>query len=519
MNALEKIAITCGREIKNEHENILQILLTMFSAFTNHPQNSRILAPSGEGKTYLVTKLAELFPQENVHIIAKATPQSFKYTLSSKRVVENGAGSWQEYDIAINPLLESLEEAKTKDEKQEIESQIKQLQDSACDLVDFTNKLIILVDSQSFDLFESLKTTLSHDQEFMKSFSVNKTKSGTIKGQKFLIKGFPAVIYCSAKDEQQRDETNEINTRFHTLTLNLSGEKYRQMLELEGLRASLPNAMYQEEVISDDEIESLREEILEIIEEIKTNSEILNPYGIGLSKLFSNDAGFRTRQLKILNSNIQMYTLVSASNRPKIVYEGQTTPVSTWNDVLNSVRLTKSPQEIQSYKIKQFNDFIRPFILESGKSKEINGQSITCLTANGIAELFCINGKPTDRKRLQETILQPLAQHGYLEKFVDPYNMTRHVYAVASQYAEETAPTESTLVDISTLDKSCVESFIEQQIKRRFDSGKLHILDKNGNEINPEQLVYILNEIDTDTDENTNKFDNVDSSTNVEGDM
>ena len=272
VNLLEEIINTCSKEIKEEKDNIKQILLTIFSAWTNNPQNTRILAPSGEGKTYLVTKIANLFPKENVIILAKATPQSFKYALSTK-VIENGIDVYQEYAEALKPLEKSHKNAKSKEEKEEIKQQIRELRDSQCDLVDFSNKVIILVDSQSFELFESLKSTLSHDQQEIKSFSVNKTSSGTIKGQKFIIRGFPALIYCSAKDEQQKDTTDEINTRFNTISLNVTPKKYRKMLELEAMHSSLPDSIYQEEIISQEEIEELKERIAQVIKSVEEYGE------------------------------------------------------------------------------------------------------------------------------------------------------------------------------------------------------------------------------------------------------
>ena len=75
MTLLDDIIKTCGKEIKEEDANIKQIILTFLSAFTCNPQNTRILAPSREGKTYLVTQLAKLFPEEHVITLAKATPQ------------------------------------------------------------------------------------------------------------------------------------------------------------------------------------------------------------------------------------------------------------------------------------------------------------------------------------------------------------------------------------------------------------------------------------------------------------
>ena len=515
MDIIEDIVKICGKEIKEEDTNIKQIILTFLSAFTGNPQNTRILAPSGEGKTYLVTQLSKLFPEEYVITLAKATPQSLKYNLNSKRIVENGPGNWQDYDIAIKPLEEQLAKTKNKEEQKIIAEQIRELQNTACDLVDFTNKIIILVDSQSFELFESLKTTMSHDQQNLKSFSVNKSKSGTMQGQKFINHGFPAIVYCSAKDEQRRDETNEINTRFNTISLNASSKKYRKMLQLEGIRSSLPNSIYQEEILSDEEIEHLKERIHELIKEIKENNEIINPYGIGLADLFKDDAGFRTRQLKILNNNIRVHTLVNSKNRPKIIYEDKKIPIVTRLDIDEACNLTKESREIQSYKIKVFNDVIRPAILQNGIEKNLVNGTVKGLTASEIVEILAKKDSTTDRQRLQETILRPLVDHGFLEKFQDPANRTRDIYTVSVRYVNEEASVESTLIDISILNESCVESFVNNYIKQRFDKGQLTIEDQNGNSISVEDLLIILHTIDVKHTQNRHELDNNETSKNI----
>lgn len=517
LDILEDIIDKCSKEIKGEKENIRQVLLTLFSAFTENPQNLRILAPSGEGKTYLVTKLTELFPQENVIILSHATPQSFRYAMKSRKVVENGPNSWQELQIAIGPLEEELKKTKDPEEREKLTIQIKTLKESVYDEIDFTNKIIVFADSQSFELFESLKTTLSHDQKVMRSFSVNKTSSGMLKGQRFIVKGFPAVIYCSAKDEQRRDETNEISTRFNTISLNTDKKKYRQMLNLEGLRSSLPKLMYENKVVSEEEIERIQAQIIEIIERIKKQEEIFNAYGLGVAKRFPDDGGYRTRQLKILNSNIRMHTLVNSIQRPKIIFDEKSNAITIWDDVIQAVKLTKQAKEIQPYKIKQFNEYIRPIILESGIEKDLGNERIKCLTASEILEMMSLHGLEIDRQKLQETILKPLAQHGYLEEFQDPENKTRHVYALNKQFVNTKATLESTLIDVSSFDMSCVNVFMDENLKQRFDMNNLTIHDKDNKEISLEELTNILTKIDVSDVQNTNKTGNVDSSINIEG--
>lgn len=519
MTVLDDIVESCSKEIREEKDNIKQIHLTLLSPYTKNPQNTRILAPSGEGKTYLVTKCAEYYPQENIIILAKATAQSFKYNLGSKKVVENGTGNWQDYDDAIKPLEEELSKTKDNEKQKELKNGIRELRDSVCDLVDFTNKAIILVDDQSYEFFETIKSTLSHDQKDLQSFSVNRTKSGTNKGQKFLSHGWPAVIYCSAKDEQKRDVTNEIGTRFNTISLNASSKKYREMLKLEGQRASLPKFIYDDVIISEDEIEQTKQKILEIIERVKKSEEIINPYGESLSQLFPDDAGFRTRQLKVLNSNIEVTTLANYDFVCKVIKDGDKIPISTRRDIEDACNLTKEQKEIQAYKIKYFNDHIKSAIKDHGNEKELVTGTTKCLTVSEIVDALSKKKKPitADRQRLQETILAPCVEHGFLEKFSDPDNKSRDVYTVADRFLENDANVESTLIDTSTLDVSCVESFVKKYLEQRFNQGTLEIVDENGKNITPIELVDNLCQIDAQTPKNRHKIDNNETSKSIEG--
>lgn len=510
--ALLNIVQSLEKEIKEESQNILQILLTFLSAYTEDPQNTRVFSPSGEGKTYLVTKVANLFPKEDIIILSKATSESLKYNLS-KKVIENGRDNFQDYDEAIKPLEDELSKSKDKKKQEELKIQIKELRESIRSIIDLRNKTLVFTDSQSYGVWENLKTTLSHDSKIQRSISVNKSKSGTLHGQEFVWIGSPACIYCSAKDEQKMDETNEINTRFNTISLNTSKRKYRKMLELEAIRSSLPDFIYEDEVISENEIEQLRENIQSLIEEIKKDHDIWNPFGLGLSKLFDDDAGYRTRQLKIVNNNIRVHTLVNHKDRPKIIIDSRKIPIVIWDDIDISSSLTKKPREIQPYKIKVFNEKIRPVILEHGIEQSTVSGILKGLIASEIVEH--IGEKEKGRQKYQETFLKPLSDLGFLEETFDPSNRTRHIYFLPGKYQKEEATIESTLIDISMLDDSCVNSFIEQYIKQRFEKGELTIEDKKGNSINPQQLIELLKNRHLES-QTRHKLGNVDSSTDVD---
>ena len=512
MELLDNIIQSLEKEIKEESQNIKQIILTFLSAYTEDPQNTRVLAPSGEGKTYLVTKVAQLFPKEDVIILSKATSESLKYNLS-KKVIENGRDNFQDYDTAIKPIEEELSKSKDKERQEELKEQLKELRSSTVDLIDLTNKTLVFTDSQSYGVWENLKTTLSHDSKIQRSISVNKSKSGTLKGQEFVWMGSPACIYCSAKDEQKQDETNEINTRFNTISLNTSKRKYRKMLDHEATRSSIPGFIYENEVISENEICQLKENVESLIEEIKKDHDIWNPFGQGLSKLFDDDAGYRTRQLKIINNNTRVHTLVNHKNRPKITIDSRQIPIVTWDDIDVASSLTKKPREIQPYKIKVFNEKIRQVILKHGNEHSTLSGVLKGLTASEIVEH--VGEKEKGRQKYQETFLKPLSDQGFLDETLDPNNRTRHIYCLPEKYQKEDATIESTLIDISILDDSCVDSFVKQYIKHRFEIGELTIEDKKGNSINPQQLVELLKKRHFDST-NRHELDNVDSSIDID---
>lgn len=129
------------KEIKEEDSNVLKIILQGISAFTENPINSRLIAPSGEGKTYLVNKVSATFPEQSLIILSSASAQSFKYS-HGREVIEEENGDFTPTWEKIIPLEEALENAKGK-EKRDIEKQIAQLHKESWYLIDFRNKWLI----------------------------------------------------------------------------------------------------------------------------------------------------------------------------------------------------------------------------------------------------------------------------------------------------------------------------------------------------------------------------------------
>jgi len=211
-----------------------------------------------------------------------------------------------------------------------------------------------------------------------------------------------------------------------------------------------------------------------------------------------------------------MHTLANSKNRPRIIHEGKKIPISAKLDIEKACMLTKETLEIQSYKIKVFNEQIRPALLHNGIEKNLLSGKIKSLTASELVEILEKTNTTVDRQRLQETILKPLVDHGYLEKARDDSNKTRDIYYLSSRYTENQASLESTLIDVSAIDLTCLDSYVNQYLKQRFDNGIITIEDEQGNSISIEELLKLLHSIDVQCSENKNKSENNDSSTDIE---
>jgi hypothetical protein len=145
----DEIIKSISKKVIDEKDNITQVVLTILSSYTDNPQNLRILAPSGEGKTHTVLQAANYFPQKNIWKISDASSKSFKYMAQTK-VIEIENNLFKDLDEMTKPFFEQLND---KSKKTEAEKEIKKLEKQAYFLLDFTNITIIFLDSQSFGLW------------------------------------------------------------------------------------------------------------------------------------------------------------------------------------------------------------------------------------------------------------------------------------------------------------------------------------------------------------------------------
>jgi ribosomal protein S8 len=522
---LEDVVSFLKKEILQESDNIYLVLLNGLSAYSSNPINLRILAPSSEGKTYLVNKISKLFPKTDVVNLSTASAQSFKY-LNGEKVVETETGDFESIEPKLIQLeMDYLDKSKSRQELESIRTEIIQLKKKLWYMIDLSNKWLIFSDSQDPGLWEMLKTLLSHDDEYIKHQVTNKI-GGKNTAQKIVFKGKPAVTYCSAKDESKHQVSEEMDTRFYTIYLKTNPQKYKESIKLLSQKHGLPKLIYGDEVVSESEKLGAINKIGLLIENIsqygnETNC-VFNPYASELAKNFPSESGLRSRQFDRFNQYITLMTLCYSFNRPKLRIDDKYYPVVTKSDILRTVEMMKESSAIPTNKIQFFNDIIHPAMIDIQNKEEFRVDLISgskyVMTASEISDYAKAKHKKSnqDRKKILENYLEPLSEHGYLEMAQDPRNRTRNIYWIAKPYQDKKAGMESTLIDISTISDSGVRVYIEKYLKRRCDSGDLTIINKDCQSITPEQLYKLVTSIDICTTQNRHDLDNVETSTDVE---
>lgn len=522
---LKDILTILEKEILKESDNIILVLLNGLSAYSANPINLRILAPSSEGKTYLVNKVSQLFPKKDVLNLSSASAQSFKY-LSGEPVIEDESGNFVPIGTQLIDLeLQLNEKSKSKEELDSIKHKIAEIKKKSWHLIDLSNKWLIFSDSQNIGLWEMLKTLLSHDDEYIKHQVTNKI-GGKNTTQKIVFKGKPAVTYCSAKDESKYQISEEMDTRFHTIYLKTNPQKYKESIKLLSQQHGLPKQIFEDEVVSNAEKLQAEQQLLQLVENIKqygaNTNPLFNPFAAELSKNFPHESGFRSRQFDRFCQYLSLVTLCYSSSRPKIKIGSNNYPVVVKSDIEKVINLLKESNSISTSKIQFLNDIIRPALISIQDNEDYKVEFATgskyVMTGSELSEYNrSINKKSNlDRKKILENYLKPLFEHGFLEEAEDPRNRKRHVFWLSKTIEDKEASVESTIIDISTLADSGVRVFIEKYLQHRFDTDVLTILDADGHTITPEQLYKTVTSIDIQTTENSHKNDHVRMSKDVE---
>lgn len=240
-----------GLTIKRDQENKLITFLCQLSAYTESSQfNISFNAPSSTGKSYIPTEIARLLPEEDVIEIGYCSPTAFFHDVGEF----------------------------IKEQKQYV--------------VDLSRKILIFLDQPHTLLLQHLRPLLSHDEKEIALKITDKSQRFGLKTKNVLLRGYPAVIFCTAGlniDEQEA-------TRFLLLSPETNQEKIREAI-YEKLKKETDCGAYQKWLDDDQNRKLLIERIRAIKQEHISEIKIGKPERIK-EAFFKGKKGLKPRHTR-----------------------------------------------------------------------------------------------------------------------------------------------------------------------------------------------------------------------------
>lgn len=380
----EEILEILGLTIKKDEENKLVSFLCELSAYTENAQfNISFNAPSSTGKSYIPTEVARLFPTEDVIEIGYCSPTAFFHDVGQLNKERGG------YEI------------------------------------DLSRKILIFLDQPHTMLLERLRPLLSHDKKEMHLKITDKSQKGGLKTKNVFIKGFPAVVFCSAGlqiDEQE-------GTRFMLLSPETNQEKIREAIH-EKIRKESDNNAYSSwlnvhpgRLLLKERIEAIREEK---IEEVRIADPSYIEQVFLETKLILKPR--HQRDIGRLISLIKAFALVNLWFRER---EG-TVIIANGDDIRSAIKIWEKISQSQEYNLPPYiYNFYREVIVAAYQEKNNGFGMGDVVNKQGISrqDIFKkhaqVYGRILEDFRLRQQILPMLETAGLITQEQDPENRRR----------------------------------------------------------------------------------------------
>ena len=310
----EQILEVLEATIKEDKINKILTFYGEISAYTEEEQlNISNQAPSSTGKSYIPMEIADLFPQQDVFMIGYCSPTAFFH--------DKGF-----YDKETNTIH-----------------------------IDLERKILVFLDQPHTLLLQHLRPLLSHDKKEIQLKITDKSQKAGLRTKNVIVRGYPAVIFCSAGLKLDEQEA----TRFLMLSPETTKSKIKSGI-LEKIKKSSNKTKYLNELNKDPKRKQLKERIEKIKE--ANVSEILIPEN--LSQEISEKFLDKVRILKPRHQRdigrIIAFAKISAllnlwfrnrqGNRIEVFPEDINEAFNLWNEISESQELNLSPYIFQIYK-------------------------------------------------------------------------------------------------------------------------------------------------------------------------
>ncbi|MGI9011910.1 MAG: hypothetical protein ACR2F1_12080 [Nitrososphaeraceae archaeon] len=474
-NDLNYVTNVILKEARLENRLTSQLLVTLLSAYSNNPINLLINAPSGVGKNYVIHKVSSLFPKSDILALAGMTEKAL-FHRPGTLVIKDVNGQYQSIEPILADIQNDISEKESqlsqttdKSLRQELKNSIKtsnekktELLKDSKKLIDLSNKIIIFLDTPPEHLLSSLLPLLSHD-EYEVEYEYVDTNNG-IKTKSNVLRGWPAVVIAQALDYSNSPRFHEYQRRFITTNPTMTTKKYNEAIDLISNKFSLPDLVYQNEIVSDYDKDKAREIIIRLKEQIQAicmdlqpgKNNVIIPFSkLILRSLPKEKASDMTRANRLF-TYLAFLPTVNFDKRPRIeigidgdILSKQIITIATFEDLQKTVSLM------------EYSDGVRPYILEwyydvfykayddkedtpdskiittttsnssSNKGKEetrIEEKRTAVTSQNLLDKHKNVHGETLTAKNLLQSYIYPLLNHGYIDKIDSILDRRARIY-------------------------------------------------------------------------------------------
>jgi hypothetical protein len=461
------------KEAVKEDKLVKQVCYTMLSAYTNNPINLAINAPSGEGKTHVLTMVGNMFPKTDVIFIAGMSSKAIFHKNGYIAIRDDEEdGKYIRIENELEKLKETIQFKKSElikikrnddspnsetsadleNEVDKLKQRVKEIEKNVVKVIDLSHKILVFLDTPSPEIFEALMSLLSHDNYEVEYQFVDTSNKSGLKTRTNVLVGWPSVIFAQAIDYTRHPRYQEIQRRFIVTNPRMDSEKYQGAVDLIIEKNCNPDFVYQRKIVKDEEKDMAKEIILNIKDDLLSFSfttplgknNIHSPFVHLIKQLIpknntANDMTFTSRLLQHtrLLANIHYkrrpyMEIVPAfsSNSPLRI------PMATYSDLFESLSLmNNNVGGIRPYVLDWYhNVFLELYGSKTCPNSKIkNGETITestiAVTTNELIEkTTSVMKKRYTTKQILTEFIYPLFNLGYIDSVQSELDKRAYVY-------------------------------------------------------------------------------------------
>lgn len=525
------------KEAKEESRLVKQIVYTMLSAYTNNPINLAINSPSGEGKTWVIQKVGEKFPEADVMFLASMTEKAI-FHRHGLLVVRNEQGKYEPLDNKLADIDKQIEAKNQeigiskdsilkdglKSYIESLEKDKKDFKNGAKKLIDLSQKILVFLDSPRPELFNALMPLLSHDR-YEVEYEFVDTNNG-IKTRTNILRGWPAVIFAQAIDYSHYARYPEIQRRFIITNPKMTPEKYAAAVDLISDRYGLPDFVYQSKVVRDSEKEKTQDILRELKEKIVDacnldpgKNNVIIPFSDILTKALPKEKAFDMTFANRFFGYLSLLSIINVGKRPRLYRKideypfHETIPFALFEDLKETMFLMQYANGVRPYVLEWYYDVFLPAyhektepdskVVKKGGHEDIVEEKRIALTSeNLVKKTEQVSHKTFTKKYVVDDFLNPLANQGYIDSLESELDHRSKIYyplinttknrKLGGYVSEPNILQESRVVVTESEDypdKQYIISKIQALLKyAEIDGISAKILDHEGKEISEEEL-------------------------------